>query len=88
MLSQAAKPGRVRLTLSRSGQAVALHDVPLRSAEFEARLEVANPDPWSPDSAKLYDFTVELVRRRTRSSTAPNDGSGSGGSRPKADASF
>ena len=51
MLSQAAK-AVVRLTLSRSGQAVAQHDVPLRSAEFEARLEVANPDPWSPDSAQ------------------------------------
>ena len=60
MLSQAAK-GVARLTLSRSGQAVARHDVPLRSAEFEARLEVANPDPWSPDRPKLYDLTVELV---------------------------
>ena len=60
MLSQAAK-GVARLTLSRSGQAVARHDVPLRSAEFEARLEVANPDPWSPDRPNLYDLTVELV---------------------------
>src|SRR5580698_4934805 len=60
MLSQSAK-GVVRLTLSRSGQVVAQHDVPLRAAEFQARLEVANPDPWSPDRPKLYDLTVELV---------------------------
>ncbi len=51
----------VRLTLYRSGQAVAQHDLPLRSAEFEARLDLANPDRWSPDAPKLYDLAVELV---------------------------
>ena len=59
-LSHAAK-AVVRLTLSRSGQAVAQHDVPLRGAEFEANLEVSNPDPWSPDAPRLYDLAVELV---------------------------
>ena len=48
-----ARPRRRCGSRSRaSGQAVARHDVPLRSAEFEARLEVAKPDPWSPDSAQ------------------------------------
>src|SRR5271170_3466336 len=60
-LSQAAK-AVVRMTLSRAGQAAAQHDLPLRSAEFEARLEVLNPDPWSPDRPKLYDLAVELVQ--------------------------
>jgi Glycosyl hydrolases family 2/Glycosyl hydrolases family 2, sugar binding domain len=60
-LSRAAK-AVVRLTLFCADQAVAQHDVPLRSAEFEATLEVANPDPWSPDRPKLYDLAVELVR--------------------------
>jgi glycosyl hydrolase family 2 len=59
-LSRAAK-AVVRLTLSRSDQAVAQHDAPLRSAEFEATLEVSNPDLWSPDRPKLYDLAVELV---------------------------
>jgi Glycosyl hydrolases family 2/Glycosyl hydrolases family 2, sugar binding domain len=59
-LSQAAN-AVVRMTLSRAGQAAAQHDLPLRSAEFEARLEVLNPDPWSPDGPELYDVTVELV---------------------------
>ena len=59
-LSQAAK-AVVRMTLSRAGQAAAQHDLPLRSAEFEARLDVLNPDPWSPDGPKLYDLAVELV---------------------------
>ena len=59
-LSHAAK-AVVRLTLWRSGQAVAQHDVPLRGAEFEANLEVSNPDPWSPDAPRLYDLAVELV---------------------------
>jgi hypothetical protein len=59
-LSRAA-PTVIRLTLSRSGQAVARRDLPLRSAEFEARLEVSNPDPWSPDAPDLYDLAVEVV---------------------------
>jgi hypothetical protein len=60
-LSQAAK-AVVRMTLSRAGQAAAQHDLLLRSSEFEARLDVLNPDPWSPDRPELYDLTVELVR--------------------------
>ena len=60
MLSQTAK-GVVRLTLSRSDQAVAQHDLPVRSAEFEASLDVLGPDPWSPDAPRLYDLAVELV---------------------------
>jgi Glycosyl hydrolases family 2/Glycosyl hydrolases family 2, sugar binding domain len=59
-LSRAA-PGVVRLTLFRSGQATAQHDLPLRSAEFGATLDVSNPDPWSPDTPALYDLAVELV---------------------------
>jgi len=53
--------GVVRMTLSRSGRAVAQHDLPLRSAEFEARLEVSSPAPWSPDRPELYDLAVEIV---------------------------
>jgi Glycosyl hydrolases family 2/Glycosyl hydrolases family 2, sugar binding domain len=60
-LSRAAK-AVVRMTLFRSGQAVAQHDVPLRSAEFEATLDVSDPKPWSPDGPELYDLAVELVR--------------------------
>jgi hypothetical protein len=51
----------VRMTLFRAGQAAAQHDLPLRSAEFEASLDVASPDPWSPDRPQLYDLAVELV---------------------------
>jgi Glycosyl hydrolases family 2/Glycosyl hydrolases family 2, sugar binding domain len=59
-LSRAA-PTVVRLTLYRSGRAAAQHDLPLRASEFETRLELANPDPWSPETPELYDLAVELV---------------------------
>jgi hypothetical protein len=59
-LSRPAR-GVVRTTLFRAGQAIAQHDLPLRSAGFEARLDVSSPDPWSPDRPKLYDLAVELV---------------------------
>jgi hypothetical protein len=51
----------VRMALSASGQVIAQHDTSSRSAEFEARLNVSNPEPWSPDRPKLYDLAVELV---------------------------
>ena len=39
---------------------MARRDVPLRSAEFEARLVVSDPDPWSPENANIYDLAVEI----------------------------
>jgi Glycosyl hydrolases family 2, sugar binding domain/Glycosyl hydrolases family 2 len=59
-LSQAAK-GVVRMTLFRAGVAAAQHDLPLRSAEFEASLHVPDPDAWSPVGPKLYDLAIEVV---------------------------
>jgi len=59
-LSQPAKT-LVRMTLFRSGRSVGQHDLSLRSAEFEASLDVSSPEPWSPDAPALYDLAVELV---------------------------
>ncbi len=52
---------KVRLTLSRSGETVAQREMTLRSTEFEAGLEAANPHAWSPDAPNLYALTVELL---------------------------
>ncbi len=84
-LSRAAK-AVVRLTLSRSDQAVAQHDVPLRSAEFEATLEVSNPDLWSPDRPSSM-ISPSNSFMTGASSTQRNERSGSGGSRAGTDAS-
>ena len=50
-----------RLALLRFGETVAEREFQLTAAQFEASLDVSNPDPWSPDAPNLYDLAVELV---------------------------
>jgi hypothetical protein len=50
-----------RLALLRLGETVAEHEFQVTGAQFEATLDVSNPDPWSPDAPNLYDLAVELV---------------------------
>ena len=50
-----------RLALSRLGQTVVEREFRLTAAQFEASLDVSNPDPWSPDAPALYDLAIELV---------------------------
>ena len=50
-----------RLALSRLGQTVVEREFRLTAAQFEASLDVSNPDLWSPDAPALYDLAIELV---------------------------
>ena len=70
-LSQAGK-AVVRLTLSHFGRAAAQHDLSLRSAEFEVRLDLSHPEPWSPIR---QSFTISRLNSSMTgaSSTRPND---------------
>jgi hypothetical protein len=50
-----------RLALSRLGETVSEREFRSTAAQFEASLDVSNPDPWSPDAPNLYHLIVELV---------------------------
>jgi Glycosyl hydrolases family 2/Glycosyl hydrolases family 2, sugar binding domain len=55
------RPAIVRVALSQNGAAIAKHDFPLPSADFDLKLAVADVELWSPDAPNLYDVRVELI---------------------------
>ena len=60
-LSRAAPATTLQVTLSRGGQEEARLIYHFQSERFLAALAIPGAEPWSPETANLYDLLVELI---------------------------